>query len=104
MPDRSSLRRRSIAILLVGIVLAATASIRGAAGAEEARDLRGEVPTGDEVRDEMARIADERKELVGSLASLEGELAAAIEAREALGEEGKRLAAPDPEFLPAGRA
>lgn len=80
-------------MLLAGIVLAATASIRGAAGADEASELRGDVPTGEQVRDELAQIAVDRKELVGSLAGLEGELAAAIEAREALGEEGKRLAA-----------
>jgi hypothetical protein len=93
MPDLSSLRRRFVTVFLVGVVLAATASVRGAAGAEEASELRGDVPTGDEVREELAGIADDRTELVGSLAGLEGELAAAIEARDALGLEGQRLAA-----------
>lgn len=93
MSALTSLRRRSTTVLLVGLVLAATASVRGAASAEEASELRGEVPTGDEVREELQVIADDRTELVGSLAGLEGELAAAIEARDALGIEGQRLAA-----------
>ena len=80
-------------MLLVALVLAGTASIRGVAGADEAGDLRGDIPTGDEVRDQLAAIADERTDFVGSLAGLEGDLAAAIAERDALGEEGRRLAA-----------
>jgi hypothetical protein len=88
-----SLRHKSIAMLLVGLVLAATASVRGSAGAEEPSDLRGDVPTGAEVRVELATIAERRTELVGSLAGLEGDLAAAIADRDSLGAEGQRLAA-----------
>ena len=93
MTKRALLRRRSIAMLLVGLVLTATASVRGSAGAEEAADLRGDIPTGDEVRVELSRIATDRIEFVGSLAGLEGDLVAAMEARVALGAEGQRLAA-----------
>ena len=93
MQNRSSLRRRLTATILVGLVLAATASVRGAASAEEADDLRGDIPSGDEVREQLSAIANERTDFVGSLAGLEGDLAAAIEDRDALGIEGQRLAA-----------
>lgn len=93
MQNRSSLRRRLTATILVGFVLAATASVRGAASAEEAADLRGDIPSGDEVRGQLSVIANERTDFVGSLAGLEGDLAAAIEDRDALGIEGQRLAA-----------
>jgi hypothetical protein len=81
------------AMLLASLVLATTASVRETAGAEEASDLRGDIPTGDEVRQQLSTIANERTELVGSLAGLEGDLAAALEDRDALGLEGQRLAA-----------
>ncbi len=93
MPERPSLPRHWTATLLVGAVLATGASMWAAAGAEEANELRGEIPSGDEVREELDRIAHARTEFVGSLAGLEGDLAAAIEARDALGVEGRRLAA-----------
>ena len=80
-------------MLLASLVLATTASVRETAGAEEASDLRGDIPTGDEVRDRLSAIANERTEFVGSLAGLEGDLAAALEDRDALGLEGQRLAA-----------
>ena len=80
-------------MLLASLVLATTASVRETAGAEEASDLRGDIPTGDEVRQQLSAIANERTELVGSLAGLEGDLAAALEDRDALGLEGQRLAA-----------
>lgn len=79
-------------MLLAGLVLAATASVRAVAGAEEVSELRGDIPTGEEVREELAEIARTRTDLVGSLAGLEGDLADALEAREALGAEGRRLA------------
>lgn len=88
-----SFRRKSTAVLLVGLVLAATASVRASAGAEEPSDLRGDVPTGAEVRDELSAIAKRRTELVGHLAGLEGDLAAVIADRDSLGAEGRRLAA-----------
>jgi hypothetical protein len=88
-----NLRHKTTAVLLVGLVLAATASVRGSAGAEEPSDLRGDVPTGAEVRGELSAIAERRTELVGSLAGLEGALAAAISDRDSLGVEGRRLAA-----------
>jgi hypothetical protein len=80
-------------MLLASLVLATTASVRETAGAEEASDLRGDIPTGDEVRQQLSTIANERTEFVGSLAGLEGDLAAALEDRDALGLEGQRLAA-----------
>ena len=80
-------------MLLASLVLATTASVRETAGAEEASDLRGDIPTGDEVRQQLSAIANERTEFVGSLAGLEGDLAAALEDRDALGLEGQRLAA-----------
>jgi hypothetical protein len=80
-------------MLLASLVLATTASLRETAGAEEASDLRGDIPTGDEVRQQLSTIANERTEFVGSLAGLEGDLAAALEDRDALGLEGQRLAA-----------
>lgn len=77
--------------MILAVLLATLLGVR--AGAEEVADLRGEIPTGTEVRRELAAVADERTTLVGVIARLEGGLDAAIAEREALGEEGLRLAA-----------
>ena len=91
LPEPIPSRRRPYIVALVGLVLALSGSI--GASAEEASDLRGDTPPGEEVRLELASIAGKRTSLVGNLARLEGDIDAALDAREALGEEGRRLAA-----------
>lgn len=64
-----------------------------AASAESADDLRGDIPTGDDIRAELDAIADRRVELVGELAAAEREIAKIFEEREQLDSKQRRLAA-----------
>lgn len=77
------------------VVTAAVLLVVGLAsvgGAEEAHELRGEVPAGAEVRQQLAELAEHRTHLVGELARTEGELAAAVVSLDDLGEAAAQLA------------
>ncbi len=63
------------------------------ASAESADDLRGDIPTGDDVRAELEEIAHRRVELVGELTAAEREVAEIFEARERLDADQRRLTA-----------
>ena len=87
---RSQTRTRAAGVLVLALVLAA--SWRALAGAEGIDELRGDIPSGEEIREELARIADERSELLGELARQEADLVVALAQRDELGAERQRLA------------
>lgn len=63
------------------------------ASAESSDDLRGDIPTGDDVRAELDAIADRRVELVGELAAAERAVAENFAERELFDSKQRRLAA-----------
>ena len=89
---RLSFRRRTAPLLLV-VALALAVSSTAGAGADDIDDLRGEIPSGEDLRAELSEIGDERAELVGELSRREVELGAALAERDRLGAEGRQLAA-----------
>jgi hypothetical protein len=92
IPDRRYRRTSTFLALLAGL-LALLGWFAFAASAESADDLRGDIPTGDDIRAELDAIADQRVELVGQLAAAEREIAKIFEEREQLDSKQRRLAA-----------
>jgi hypothetical protein len=78
---------------LVASLLALLGWFAFSASAESADDLRGDIPTGDDVRAELDAIADRRVELVGELTAAERDVAEIFEAREQLDADQRRLTA-----------
>ena len=77
--------RRSRAWVWFGALVALTVLLAGSVvAAEDASDLRGDVPTGAVVRARLADLAEQRTALVGDLARLEGRLDAAFGERAGL--------------------
>lgn len=86
--------------LRMGRLLAALVALAVVAGwqavivsAETVDDLRGDIPTGDDVRAIMAELADERLEVLVSLTATEADLADVLRARDDLDDEQRRLVA-----------
>lgn len=92
IPNLRHRRTPTFMVLLAGL-LALLGWLAFAASAESADNLRGDIPTGDEVRAELDAIADRRVELVGELAAAERSLTVILEAREQLDSEQRRLTA-----------
>jgi len=78
--------------MLVALMLSATWWSLGAA-AESASDLRGDIPSGDSIRHDLAQIADERATVLADLTSAEAQLAAVLQQREKLAEDQRRQVA-----------
>lgn len=85
-------RRRWIGALVVASAIAALLATGTFASADEIEELRAGVPTGEAVREEMARLSQERDSLLSSLSAAEADLAAALEARSRFDDEQRRLA------------
>ncbi|MBT5139428.1 MAG: hypothetical protein HOH36_07960 [Acidimicrobiaceae bacterium] len=92
IPDRRYLRTPTFMALLAGL-LALLGWFAFTASAESVDNLRGDIPTGDEVRAELDAIADRRVELVGDLVAAERSIAVIFEAREQLDSTQRRLTA-----------
>ncbi len=75
----------------LALIFAVIAGLAPASGAEEAHDLRGDIPPGSAVREQIAELEREGVQLQQSLARAETDLAAALAERDRLGEELSRL-------------
>ena len=91
LPSTRSRFRRMLAILVALGLVAAWQAL--GVSAQSVDDLRGDTPTGDEVRDELAQIADDRLDTLISLTAAESDLTEILFARDDLDEEQRRLAA-----------
>lgn len=83
---------RRVTSLLIALALLAGWQALGVS-AETVDDLRGEIPTGDEVRAELTEIADDRLQALVSLTAAEADLLDVLSARDDLDDEQRRLAA-----------
>ena len=95
MPHLSSQRpvpalRRWLPIIAAAVML--LAALVSVGGAQEADQLRGDVPSGAALRQQLADLAERRTSLGEELARLEAELAAAIEDRDGLDGASRQLA------------
>ena len=86
------LRRRWFGALVVASAIAALLATGSFASADEIEELRDGIPTGEAVREEIARLSQDRDSLLSSLSAAEADLAAALEARSRFDEEQRRLA------------
>lgn len=83
--------RRIVALIVVLSLIAGWQAL--GASAETVDDLRGDIPTGDEVRAGLAEIAEDRLDVLISLTAAEADLAEVLYARNNLDDEQRRLAA-----------
>ena len=83
--------RRLLAVLAVLAVVAATQAL--GASAQSVDDLRGDIPTGDDLRAEQAEVAELRATALAERASAEGELFDVMFRRDELDDTQRRLAA-----------
>lgn len=91
LPEGRRVARRLVAMLVALALLAGWQAL--GASAESVEDLRGDIPTGDELREELTEVADARAEALAALTSAESELTDVLNERDELGEEQRRLAA-----------
>ena len=91
LPSARARLRRFVALLAVLGLLAGWQALD--ASAQSIGDLRGDVPTGDELREERDEIADERAETLTALTSAERELTDLLFARDELDARQRALAA-----------
>ena len=88
-------RRPFRRVLLVGLLsglLALAASWHQLAAADEIEDLRGHIPTGEALRDELAEIANRRSELLTDRNGAERELIEVFAARDSFSARQRALA------------
>lgn len=83
-------RRLIAAMSGIGLLLVGLGSLQVAA--EEAHELRGDIPSGTVIRARLDAIAEARNSFVGELARLEGEINSAIGAREDLSSAEQQVA------------
>ena len=74
-------RRRWLSVFLVASAVGALFAFGSFASADEIDELRNGVPSGETVRKEIARLSDERDELLAELSTAEADLTAALEER-----------------------
>lgn len=86
-------RRRRLGGALVVAAIGALFAWGSFASADEIEELRDGIPTGVAVREEIARLSDERDVLLVSLNAAEADLTAALDARDRLDDDQRRLAA-----------
>ena len=91
LPSGAARLRRLLALVAVLAVVAATQAL--GASAQSVDDLRGEIPTGDELRAEQAEVAEIRAVVLAERASAEGELFEVMSRRDELDDTQRRLAA-----------
>ena len=91
LPDGRPVIRRGLMLFVVFVLLAAWLAVD--ASAETVDDLRGDIPTGDEVRAELDQIADDRISALISLTRAETTLTVLLDDRDELDAEQRRLAA-----------
>jgi hypothetical protein len=84
-------RRRLLGAAAVAAGLGLAVSWGSLAAADEITDLRDGVPTGEEIREEIATVSAARDEVLVALNAAEGELTATLEARDQFDEEQRRL-------------
>jgi hypothetical protein len=85
-------RRRWFGVLLLASAVGALLWTGTFASADEIEELRSGVPTGEQVRDEIARLSADRDALLSSLSATEADLAAELEARSQFDNDQRRLA------------
>jgi Transglycosylase-like domain len=86
-------RRRRLGVVLGTIALGLLATWGSFAAADEIEELRQGVPTGEEVREEIAVLSSDRDDLLTALNTAESDLTATLDARDRLDDEERRLAA-----------
>ena len=91
LPSGLARLRRLLAVLAVLAVVAATQAL--GASAQSVDDLRGDIPTGDDLRAEQAEVAELRAAALAERASAEGELFDVMFRRDELDDTQRRLAA-----------
>ena len=91
--DLPSRRRRSLGVLALALLLGMATALGPSASARGATELRGDIPTGDEVRAERADIAAERARLLAGLTHAERSLTEVLGDRDRFDEQQRRLAA-----------
>ncbi|MEM9200347.1 MAG: transglycosylase family protein [Actinomycetota bacterium] len=91
LPSSSRRAGRILALVTVLALIAGWQAL--GASAQTVDDLRGDIPTGDDVRAELAEIADARLDNLMTLTASEAELTAVLTARDDLDAEQRRLAA-----------
>lgn len=84
--------RRVVGAALLTLGLMFTASWHALVAADEIEDLRGHVPTGDELREEIVDLAGDRTELLVARNGAERELQSTLAARRELADDQRRLA------------
>ncbi len=89
----SAFRRRRTGVVLGTVALGLLATWGSFAAADEIEDLRGGIPTGEEIREEIARLSSDRDDLLTALNTAESDLTATLDARDRLDDEQRRLAA-----------
>ncbi len=91
LPTGRSVLRRALALLVALSLLAAWQAV--GVSAETVDDLRGDIPTGHDVRVELDDIAEARLDALISLTKAESDLNEILYARDELDDEQRRLAA-----------
>ncbi|MEM8755597.1 MAG: transglycosylase family protein [Pseudomonadota bacterium] len=91
LPSLRGRLRRFVAMLAVLSLLAGWQAL--GASAQSIDDLRGDIPTGDELRDEIAQIAAARAEALAERAAAEARLSDVLFQRDELDDTQRRLAA-----------
>jgi len=91
MPGANRWLRVAAVWMAVALLLAGWQAV--GASADTVADLRGDTPTGDEVRAELAEIAQTRIDSLARLTSAETELTQLLADRDRLGDEERRLVA-----------
>jgi transglycosylase-like protein len=84
-------RRRTVGVLTAAVALGLLASWGSLAAADEIEDLRNGIPTGAEVRDEIARLSIERDDLLIALNTSESDLTSTLAARDGFDDDQRRL-------------
>ena len=95
--------RRTTRLLAVVTILSTLAALAPASGAQEAGDLRGDVPSGQALREQIAELEQQRASVEAELEEAEADLAAALAQRNRLGEERNGLAADIEELRKSAR-
>ncbi|MEO0494611.1 MAG: transglycosylase family protein [Actinomycetota bacterium] len=91
LPSGTVRVRRLLALVAALAVVAATQAL--GASAQSVGDLRGDIPTGDELRDEQAEVAELRAQALAERASAEAQLSDVLFRRDELDDTQRRLAA-----------
>ena len=95
--------RRTTRLFAVVTILATLAALAPASSAQEAGGLRGDVPSGQALRDQIAELRQQQASVEAGLEQAEADLAAALAQRDQLGEDRVGLAADIEELRKSAR-